>query len=76
MLMLSDFCFSKELWSVGCGSAGCDDRNEGSFGGPDKKSSVKVPDIYLRGLGSTMGFPKKHRIIDKGISWEYEKKPQ
>ena len=44
--MLSDFYFSKErrdLWSVGCGSAGCDARNECSFGGPYKKWSVKVP---------------------------------
>ena len=46
MLMLSDFCFSKDLWSVVCGSAGCDDSNKWSFGGPDKKWYVKVPDIY------------------------------
>ena len=46
MLMLSDFCFSKEKrdsgW-VGCGSAGCDASNLWYFGGPDKKWSVKVP---------------------------------
>ena len=55
MLMLSDFCFSKEkreLRSVGCGSAGCDASNLWSFGGPGKKWSVKVP------VGSTLGFPK------------------
>ena len=44
--MLSDFCFSKELWSVGYGSMGCDTRNEWSFGCPDKELSVKVLDIY------------------------------
>ena len=46
MLMLSNFCFSKErreLWSVGCGSFGWDADNEWSFGGPEKKWSVKVP---------------------------------
>ena len=59
MLMLSYLFFSKDLWSVGCGSAGCDASNEWSFGGPDKKWSVKVPDIYLRSLGSTLDFPKK-----------------
>ena len=55
MLMLSDFCFSKEkreLRSVGCGSEGCDASNEWSFGGPDKKWSIKVP------VGSTLDFPK------------------
>ena len=62
MLMLSDFCFSKDLWSVGCGSTGCDVRN------PEKKWCDKVPDIYFRSLGSTLNFPKKHKIIDKGIS--------
>ena len=45
MLMLSDFCFSKEILSVGCGSAGCDASNEWSFEGPDKELSVKVADI-------------------------------
>ena len=45
MLMLSDLSFSKEkreLWSVGCGSVGCDTINLWSFGGPGKKLSVKV----------------------------------
>ena len=74
MSMLSDFCKSKELWSVRCGSAVCDASNEWSFGGPDKECSVKLPDIYLRSLGSTLDFPKKNMIIDKGIIWEYEKK--
>ena len=69
MLSLSDFCKSKELWSVGCGSAGCDASNEWSFGGPDTECYVKVPDIYWRSLVSTLDFPKKHKIIDKGISW-------
>ena len=69
MLRLSDFCFSKEIWSFGCGSAGCDAINEWSFGGPDKEWHVKVPDIYWRSLGSTLDFPKKHKTIDKGISW-------
>ena len=46
MLMLSYCCESKKIWSVRCGSAGCDASNEWSFGGPDKKWSVKVPDIY------------------------------
>ena len=58
MLRLSDFCKSKEIWSVGCGSAGCDASNEWSFGGPDKEWSVKVPDIYLRSLVSNLDFPK------------------
>ena len=65
MLMLSDFCFSKEkieLGSVGCGSAEYDASNLWSFRGPDKKWSVKVP------VGSTLGFPKQQKIIDKGIS--------
>ena len=71
MLILSYFCFSKEKrkrWSVGFGSAGHDAINEWSFGGPDKEWSVKVPDIHLRSLGSTLDIPKKHKIIDKGIS--------
>ena len=65
MLMLSGFCFSKdkrELCSVRCGSEGFDAINEWSFGGPGKKWSVKVS------VGSTLGFPKYHEIIDKGIS--------
>ena len=37
MLMLSDFYKSKELWSVRCGSVGCDARNEWSFGGPENE---------------------------------------
>ena len=45
MLMLSDLCKSKELWSVGCGSTVCVARNEWYFGGPDKERSVKVPGI-------------------------------
>ena len=46
MLRLSDFCESKVLWSVGCGSMGYDYINEWSFGGPNKELYVKVPDIY------------------------------
>ena len=46
MLRLRDFCKSKKLWSVGCGSEGCDARKEWSFGDPDKKLSVKVPYIH------------------------------
>ena len=69
MLRLSDLCKSKELWSVGCGSTGCDARNEWYVGGPEKELSVKVPDIYWRSLVSTLDIPKKHKIIDKGISW-------
>ena len=61
--MLSDFCKSKEIWSVGCGSAGCGARKQWSFGGPDKEWSVK-----LRSSGSTLDFPKNQKIIDKGIS--------
>ena len=68
MLRLSGVYRHKELWSVGCGSAGCDDSNDQSFGGPDKECYVKVPDLYLRSLGSTIDFTKKHKIIDKGIS--------
>ena len=48
MLMLSDFCFSKEKrerWSIGCGSAVCDANNWWSFGGPGKNWYFKVPDI-------------------------------
>ena len=74
MLRLSDLFLSKELRSVGCGSTGCDASNEWSFGGPGKKWSIKVPDIYWRSLGSILDFPKKHKITDKGISWEYEKR--
>ena len=68
MLMLSDFCKSKELWSVGCGSEGYDASNKWSFGGPEKEWSVKLPDIYLISLGSTLDFSKKYNIIYKGIS--------
>ena len=53
--MFNDFCFSKdnrELWSTGCGSAGCDAINEWSFGGYGKKWSVKLS------VGSTLDFPK------------------
>ena len=71
--MLSDFYFSKELWSVGRGSAVCDDINEWYFGGTDKKWYVKVPDIYFRSLVSALDFPNKHKIIDKGISRQHEK---
>ena len=69
MLRLSDFCTSKEILSVVCGSTGCDARNEWSFGGPDKEWSVKVPDIYWRSLGSNLDFNKKQKIFDKGLSW-------
>ena len=69
MLRLSDFYNFKEIWSVGCGSTGCDASNKWSFGGPDKKWSVRIPDIYWTSLGSTLDFPKIHKIIDKGISW-------
>ena len=65
--MLSYFCKSKELWSVVCGSEVCNASNEWSFGGPDNKWSVKVPDTYLISLGSTMDLQKK-KIIDKGMS--------
>ena len=68
MLRLSDFYNSKDLLSVRCGSAGCNASNQWHFGGPDKEWSVKVPDIYLRSLVSTLDIPKKHKIIDKGIS--------
>ena len=44
MLMFSDFCFSKDLWSVGYGSAVCDASNEWSFGVLEKKWYVKVLD--------------------------------
>ena len=69
MLRLSDFCKSKDLWSVRCGSAVCDASNEWSFGGPDREWSVKVPDIYWRILDSTLDFPKKCKIIEKGVIW-------
>ena len=55
MLMLSDFCFSKEkrgLWSVGYGSTGCDARNLWPIGNPGKKWSIKVT------VGSNLGFTK------------------
>ena len=35
--MLSDFCKSKELWSVGYGYMGCDDSNEWYFGVPENE---------------------------------------
>ena len=69
MLMLSGFSFPKEVQSVGCGSAGCDASNNWSFGGHGNKCCDKVPDINLRNLGSTLDFPKKHKIFDKGINW-------
>ena len=69
MLRLSDFCKSIELWSVGCGSTGCDASNEWSFGGPEEELSVKVPDIYWRSLGPTLDMTKKNKIIDKETSW-------
>ena len=68
MLRLSDFCFSKELWSVRYGSAGCDASNEMSYEGPDKKWSIKVPDTYLIILGSALDFPLKKKRIVKGLS--------
>ena len=69
MLRLSGFFNSKELWSVGYISTGCDASNEWSFGGPDKEWSVKVSDIYWRSFDSTLGIPKKRKTNDKGISW-------
>ena len=69
MLRLSDVCKSKKLWSVGYGSTVFDASNEWYFGGPEEEWSVKVPDIYWGSLGSTMDIPKRHEIIDKGISW-------
>ena len=68
MLRLSDFYKYKDLWSVRCGSTGCNASNEWYFGGPDEEWSVKVPDIYWRSLGSTLDIPKKHKIIYIGIS--------
>ena len=65
MLMLSDFCKSKEkreFWSVGYGSAGCDASNEWYFGGPDKEWSIKLPDIHLRILCSTLDFPRRNKV--------------
>ena len=47
MLRLSDFCHSKELWSVRYGFMGCDDNYEWSFGGPEYEWSVWVPDDEL-----------------------------
>ena len=73
MLRLSDLWKSKELWSVGCGSTGCDTRNEWSFGGPNEEWYIKLPDIYWISLGSTLDIYKQHKTIDKGISWKYEK---
>ena len=69
MSRLSDFCSSTDIWSVGCGYAVFDANNEWYFGGPVKEWYVKVPDIYWRSLGSTLDFPEKHGVIDKGISW-------
>ena len=46
MLRLSDFCNSKEIWSVRCGSTGCNAINKWSFGGPSEAYSIKVRDIY------------------------------
>ena len=44
--MLSDFCQSKDLRSVGCVSTVCDASNEWSFGGPEEDCSVEIPDVY------------------------------
>ena len=57
MLRLSGVFKSKELWSVGYGSMGCDDYDEWSFGGPDNDWSVWVPYIYWRSLVSTLDIP-------------------
>ena len=66
MIRLSDFCNSKDLWSVGYGYIGCDDSNEWSFGGPEDKWSiwvlddewyVWVSDIKWIILGSTLDSP-------------------
>ena len=57
MLRLSGVFKSKELWSVGYGSMGCDDYDEWSFGGPDDDWSVWVPYIYWRSLVSTLDIP-------------------
>ena len=54
MLMLSNFCNSKDICSVGYGSLGCGASNEWYFGGPDNKWSVK-----FRSLVSTLGYPLK-----------------
>ena len=72
MLRLSDFYKSKELWSVGCGSTGCDARNEWSFGVPIEDWYVKVPGINWRSFGLTVYVSKQHKIIEKGIIWQYE----
>ena len=69
MLLLSHFCFSKYLRSVGCGYVRSDASNEWFFGGPDNKWCDKVSDIYLIILGSTLDFPKKLEIIEKYIKW-------
>ena len=55
MLMLGNFYFSKEkreLWSVECGSEGCDAINLWHIGDPGKKGYVKLP------VGSTLCFPR------------------
>ena len=66
MLRLSDFCKSKELWSVRYGSMGCDYSDEWSFGGPDddwyvwvpdNKWLIWVPDIDWISLVSTLDSP-------------------
>ena len=66
MLRLSDFCKSKELWSFGYGSMGCDDKNDWYFGGHDYEWSVWVPHnawyfwvpyTDWRSLGSTLDSP-------------------
>ena len=68
MLMLSYLCFSKDLWSVGCGSAGFDASNVWFYGDPENKWSVKVPEIYLRKLGSTLDITKNKNKITKGLA--------
>ena len=69
MLRLSDFCKSKDIWSVQCGYTGCDDSNEWYFGGSDREWSLKVPDRYWRSLASTLDIPQKNKTIDRDISW-------
>ena len=68
MLRLSHFCKSKQLWSVGYVSMGCDDINGWSFGGtynecyiwvPDDEWLIWVPDTDWISLGSTLDRPLK-----------------
>ena len=57
MLRLSVVFKSKELWSVGYGSMGCDYNDEWYFGGAEDEWSVWVPYKYQLFFGFSIDSP-------------------